>query len=59
MNMKNLLNQFASTGETIDAKDLFGKFALDSIATSGFGIESNSFDDPDNIFRINPMKLTR
>ena len=37
----------------------FGKFALDSIATSGFGIESDSFEDPENIFRVNAMKLVR
>jgi len=35
----------------IDAKDIFGKFALDGIATSAFGIESNSFEDPNNMFR--------
>ena len=49
----------AKTGEIIDAKDMYGKFALDAIATSGFGIESNSFKDPDNVFRINALKVTR
>eukprot|EP00092_Neocalanus_flemingeri_P034479 GFUD01037490.1.p1 GENE.GFUD01037490.1~~GFUD01037490.1.p1 ORF type:complete len:541 (-),score=159.18 GFUD01037490.1:552-2174(-) len=43
----------------IDAKDVFGKFALDGIATSGFGIESNSFKDPDNMFRRMVMELMR
>ena len=46
-------------GEVLDAKEIYGKYTLDSIATSGFGIESNSFKDPENIFRINAMKLTR
>ena len=49
----------AKTGEIIDAKDTYGKFALDAIATSGFGIESNSFKDPDSVFRINALKVTR
>ena len=57
--MKDQLEEYSKTGETIVAKELFGKFALDSIATSGFGIESNSFKDPDNSFRINAMKFTR
>ena len=46
-------------GEVLDAKEIYGKYTLDSIATSGFGIESNSFKDPENIIRINAMKLTR
>jgi len=45
--------------EVLEAKEMFGKFTFDSIATSGFGIESNSFEDPDNIFRINALKLIR
>ena len=49
----------AKTGEIIDAKDMYGKFALDAIATSGFGIELNSYKDPENPFRINAMKLMR
>jgi len=43
----------------IDAKDTFGKFALDGIATSGFGIELNSFKDPDNMFRKMVKELLR
>ena len=43
----------------IDSKETFGKFALDGIATSGFGIESNSFKDPDNMFRKMVQDLMR
>ena len=57
--MVEILEEAKTTGEVLDAKEMFGKFTLDSIATSGFGIESNSFKDPENIFRINAMKLTR
>ena len=57
--MKDMMEVSAKTGEIIDAKDMYGKFALDAIATSGFGIESNSFKDPDNAFREHARKLTR
>lgn len=58
LNMGEMLAESAKIGETLDAKLMFGKFALDAIATSGFGIESNSFKEPDNIFRVNVRKLT-
>ena len=57
--MTHMLAEAARSGEVLEAKEMFGKFTLDAIATSGFGIESNSFQDPDNAFRINAMKLTR
>ena len=59
LNMGEMLAESARIGETLDAKQMFGKFALDAIATSGFGIETNSFKDPENVFRVNVMKLTR
>jgi len=58
LNMVEMLES-VTIGEVLDAKEIYGKYTLDSIATSGFGIESNSFKDPENIFRINAMKLTR
>ena len=58
LNMGEMLAESARIGETLDAKQMYGKFALDAIATSGFGIESNSFKEPDNIFRVNVRKLT-
>ena len=57
--MRELISKAVENGDVIEAKDIFGKFALDAIATSGFGIESNSFKDPENIFRVNAMKITR
>merc|ERR1719510_2476430 len=58
-NIEEHLKMAAMTGEVLEAREMFGKFTLDSIATSGFGIESNSFKDPENIFRITAMKLVR
>merc|ERR1719208_29612 len=57
--MREFLKTAALTGETLEAKEMFGKFTLDSIATSGFGIESNSFKDPDNAFREHARRLIR
>ena len=57
--MTEVLEAASRTGEVLDAKEMYGKFTLDSIATSGFGIESNSYKDPENSFRINAMKLVR
>ena len=39
--------------------DLFGKFALDGIATAGFGIETNSFKEPNNVFLLQVMEMMR
>ena len=59
LNIEEHLKTAAMTGEILEAKEMYGKFTFDSIATSGFGIESNSFEDPDNIFRTNALKLIR
>ena len=57
--MREMMSEAADNGNIIDAKDMYGKFALDAIATSGFGIESNSFKDPDNAFREHARRLIR
>ena len=57
--MSRFLEVSARSGDVLEAKEMFGKFTLDSIATSGFGIESDSFEDPENIFRLNAMRLVR
>ena len=57
-NLEEMLGEAAVAGDVLDAKELFGKFALDALASSSFGIESNSFKEPESLFRINTMKLT-
>ena len=59
MNLVEILEEATATSEILDAKEIFGKFTLDAIATSGFGIESNSFKHPGNIFRKNAIELVR
>ena len=58
-NLEAMLGDAARDADVLDAKEVFGKLALDAIASSSFGIDSNSFKDPESLFRINAMKLTR
>jgi len=41
----------------VEVKSMGGLFTLDAIATTGFGIEVNSFLDPNNRFRDNALTL--
>ena len=36
--------------EEFDCKSMVNKYTLDAIATCGYGVEINSFKDPDSIF---------
>eukprot|EP00092_Neocalanus_flemingeri_P030301 GFUD01032894.1.p1 GENE.GFUD01032894.1~~GFUD01032894.1.p1 ORF type:complete len:508 (+),score=108.55 GFUD01032894.1:113-1636(+) len=58
-NLEEVLAAAASSGEVLEAKDVYGKFNLDAIATSGFGIESNSFKEPNSVFRTTALKMVR
>ena len=48
------LGKFVETNskinKEIDSKEMFFNFALDGIATAGFGIELDSFSDPNSVF---------
>ena len=48
------LGKFVETNSKInteiDSKEMFFNFALDGIATAGFGIELDSFSDPNSVF---------
>ena len=58
-NLENVFGSAAENGEMLEGKDLFGKYTLDAIATSGFGIESNSFSEPDSVFRKTALRMVR
>jgi len=45
------------TGEEFDARDLFSKYSLDGLASAAYGIELNSFEDPDSVFRKTVLTL--
>ena len=44
------LDKQAQTGEDFELRTLFGKFSLDSIASCGFGLNPDSFNDKDSVF---------
>ncbi|CAH1236177.1 unnamed protein product [Diabrotica balteata] len=46
-----------SHNEPIDIKNIVGNFATDVIGSCAFGLECNSFKDPNNPFRINGKKI--
>lgn len=57
--LEDFLEEAATIGEPIDTKSVFGKFALDAIATSGFGIDHNSYKNPDSNFRKTALRMIR
>ena len=44
-------------GQDLDGRDLFGKFTMDALASGGYGLETDSFADPDNVFRRMALTL--
>ena len=46
--MIEYLKPLANEGKEINAKDMLTTYNLDVICSAGFGIEANSFADPDN-----------
>lgn len=49
-NLITKMDQEISTKESLDIKDIFGRFTTDVIASCAFGIESNSLNDPNSEF---------
>jgi len=58
-NMERYLLDCSEKNEEIDAKETFAKFSLDAIATSAFGIDLDTFKDPDNVFAKMVKELQR
>jgi len=56
-NMEEYLEKIDKNNEEFEARDLSSIFTLDAFASAGFGIEQNSFKDPDNIFRKMSMTM--
>ena len=56
-NMETYLANLESSGAEFEARDLASMYTVDAFASSGFGIENNSFDDPDNVFRRMAMGI--
>eukprot|EP00088_Acartia_fossae_P027491 TRINITY_DN28246_c0_g1_i5.p1 TRINITY_DN28246_c0_g1~~TRINITY_DN28246_c0_g1_i5.p1 ORF type:complete len:528 (-),score=120.16 TRINITY_DN28246_c0_g1_i5:55-1638(-) len=56
-NFGEYIETVAKEGKEVDMKETGGLLTLDSIATAGFGIETNSFNDQNNAFRLMALKL--
>ena len=56
-NLEEFISEQADQVEEFDMKVVGGKMTMDSILTAGFGLEANSFKDPDNICRIMALTL--
>ena len=49
-NMEEFLADLETKGTEFEVKDVTSKFNLDAFASAGFGLEQNTFKDPDNVF---------
>ena len=48
--LTNEMEMKAKEGEEFELKDVFGKFSLDALASSAFGVDAGSFKNKDSIF---------
>ena len=55
--LEEFLDEASKNSEALESKDVFGKLALDAIATSGFGIDHNSFKHPNSKFRYTALRM--
>ena len=49
--MEDHLKILEREGAEVEMRELTSNYAMDAFASSGFGIEQNSFKDPENVFR--------
>ena len=56
-NMDEYLANIEKNQEVFEARDLGSKFTMDAFASAGFGIEENSFANPDNTLRRMALSL--
>jgi len=55
--LEDYMAKFVENGEEVEARDLASLFTIDSMASSGYGLEINSFKDPENMFRKMCLQL--
>jgi len=52
-----ILEPIAANGEDFDVRDTISRFNTDVISSCAYGIEINSLENPDHIFRKMGMKV--
>lgn len=50
LTLQRYLEQFAESGEAVEMRDVFGRYATDAIASVAFGIEIDSIHNPNEEF---------
>jgi len=56
-NLSEEMEQKANAGEEFELKDVFGKFSLDALASSAFGVDGQSFKNKDSVFVKNAAAI--
>ena len=56
-NMEPYLDNLAVNETEFEVRDLASRFTLDAFASAGFGLENDSFKNPENIFRKMCLEL--
>lgn len=57
--MEEYLNRFAISGDEVEIRETLSRFTADVIASIGFGMDVNSFEDPNNEFREKARRIYR
>uniref|UniRef100_A0A0B7AHN9 Cytochrome P450 n=1 Tax=Arion vulgaris TaxID=1028688 RepID=A0A0B7AHN9_9EUPU len=55
----NILRAKQERNENVELKDIISHFTLDVIASTGFGLDINTIENPDNAFATNAKKCVR
>lgn len=55
--LEGILDEYVKNDEPLEVKTTLGRFTMDVIGSSAFGIECNSLKNPDNEFRKNANKI--
>ena len=55
--MQDRLQSLEEEGKDFEIRDLISTYGMDAFASSGFGIEQDSFKDPDNVFRRMALEM--
>lgn len=55
--LQKFLEKPAETKGIVEMKDAVSRFTVDTIASCAFGLEANSFKNPDSEFRVQGRKI--